>query len=110
MSAETLECQSGSNDGNQARREGVMSSQEDLKAIQLFAEFDDDDFDAFVEATDRRSVPADHVFFGMPANIPVDLWETVTLVIVTCAFARHRTPTPTDPDGTASPVIVRSLT
>ncbi len=42
-----------------------MSSQEDLKAIQLFAGFDDDDFDAFVEATDRRSVPADHVFFGM---------------------------------------------
>ena len=42
-----------------------MSSQEDLKAIQLFAGFDDDEFDAFVDAAGRRSVPADHVFFGM---------------------------------------------
>ncbi len=42
-----------------------MSSQNDLKAIQLFAGFDDDEIDAFVDAADRQSVPADHVFFEM---------------------------------------------
>jgi CRP-like cAMP-binding protein len=42
-----------------------MSRQQNLKAIQLFAGFDDDEIDAFVDAADRRSVPAHHVFFGM---------------------------------------------
>ncbi len=42
-----------------------MSSQENLKAIQLFAGLGDDEIDAFVDAADRQSVPADHVFFGM---------------------------------------------
>ena len=42
-----------------------MSSRQNLKAIQLFAGFDDDQIDAFIDAASRRSVPADHVFFGM---------------------------------------------
>lgn len=42
-----------------------MGRQKDIKVIQLFAGFDDDEIDAFVDAADRRSVPADHVFFGM---------------------------------------------
>ena len=42
-----------------------MSSRQNLKAIQLFAGFDDDEIDAFIGAASRRSVPADHVFFGM---------------------------------------------
>jgi CRP-like cAMP-binding protein len=42
-----------------------MSRQEDLKAIQLFTGFDDEEIDAFVAAADRRSVPADHVFYRM---------------------------------------------
>ncbi len=42
-----------------------MSRQQNLKAIQLFAGFDDDEIDAFVDAADRNSVPEDHVFFGM---------------------------------------------
>ncbi len=42
-----------------------MSSQENLKASQLFAGFGDDEIAAFVDAGVRRSVPADHVFFRM---------------------------------------------
>ena len=42
-----------------------MSRQEDTKTIHLFAGFDDDEIDAFVDAADRKSVSADHVFFGM---------------------------------------------
>jgi len=42
-----------------------MSRQEEFKAIRLFAGFDGDEIDAFVEAADRKSLPADHVFFGM---------------------------------------------
>ena len=42
-----------------------MSRQKDLRAIQLFAGFSDEEIAAFVDAADRRSVPADHVFFGM---------------------------------------------
>lgn len=42
-----------------------MSRQEDVKAIQLFAGFDDDEIEAFVAAADPKIVPADHVFFAM---------------------------------------------
>ena len=50
---------------NQNEEREVMSRHEDLRAIQLFAGFDDAEIDAFVDAADRRSVPEDHVFFGM---------------------------------------------
>jgi CRP-like cAMP-binding protein len=42
-----------------------MSRQENFKGIQLFAGFDDDEIEAFANAADRKSVAADHVFFGM---------------------------------------------
>jgi CRP/FNR family transcriptional regulator, cyclic AMP receptor protein len=42
-----------------------MRREQDMKAIQLFAGFDNAEIDAFVAAADRRSVPADHVFFAM---------------------------------------------
>jgi CRP/FNR family transcriptional regulator, cyclic AMP receptor protein len=42
-----------------------MSRQEHIKAIQLFAGFDDDEVEAFVDAADRKIVPADHVFFAV---------------------------------------------
>jgi CRP-like cAMP-binding protein len=42
-----------------------MSSRQNLKAIQFFAGFDDDEIDAFIDVSDHRSVPAGHVFFGM---------------------------------------------
>ncbi len=42
-----------------------MSRPEDIKAIRLFAAFDDDEIEAFVAAADRKFVPANHVFFGM---------------------------------------------
>jgi CRP-like cAMP-binding protein len=42
-----------------------MSRQEELQAVPLFAGFDDEEIGAFVDAADRRSVPADHVFFGI---------------------------------------------
>jgi potassium efflux system protein len=42
-----------------------MNSRQNLKAIQLFAEFDDGEIDAFIDAASRRSVPTGHVFFGM---------------------------------------------
>jgi CRP-like cAMP-binding protein len=42
-----------------------MSHRDYIKAIQLFAGFDDDEIDAFVEAADHKSLPADHVFFAM---------------------------------------------
>jgi len=65
--AETLECQSGLNGETKARSEAVMTSREDLKAIQLFAGFDGDEIDAFISAASNRSVPPDHLFFGMGA-------------------------------------------
>ena len=42
-----------------------MSRQKDIKAIKLFAGFDDDEIEVFVAAADRKTVPADHIFFGM---------------------------------------------
>ena len=42
-----------------------MSRQDHIKAIQLFAGFDDDEVEAFVDAADRKIVPADHVFFAV---------------------------------------------
>ena len=42
-----------------------MSGHEELRGIQLFAGFDDEELGEFVDAADRRSVPANHVFFGM---------------------------------------------
>lgn len=42
-----------------------MSRQQDIKSIQLFAGFDDDEIDAFVATADSKTVPADHVFFAM---------------------------------------------
>jgi CRP-like cAMP-binding protein len=42
-----------------------MRGQIDIKAIPLFAEFDDAEVKAVVDAADRRDVPAGHVFFGM---------------------------------------------
>ena len=42
-----------------------MSRQKDIRSIQLFVGLDDDEIDAFVDTADRKSVPADHVFFGM---------------------------------------------
>jgi CRP-like cAMP-binding protein len=42
-----------------------MNRQEDIRAVRLFAGFDDDEIDAFVDAADRKFVPADHVFFAM---------------------------------------------
>lgn len=42
-----------------------MSRQENLKTIQLFAGFRDEEIHAFVDAADRRSVPAGHLFFTM---------------------------------------------
>lgn len=44
-----------------------MRRQEEMKLIQLFAGFDDDEIAAFVAAADRKTVPAGHVFFGMGA-------------------------------------------
>ncbi len=41
-----------------------MDDYENLRAIQLFAGFDDDEIGAFVDACVRRSVPADHVVCG----------------------------------------------
>jgi CRP-like cAMP-binding protein len=42
-----------------------MSREQDIKALPLFAGFDADEIDAFLKAADRKSVPADHLFFGM---------------------------------------------
>lgn len=42
-----------------------MSRQQDIKAIQLFAGFDDNEIDAFVATGESKTVPADHVFFAM---------------------------------------------
>ena len=42
-----------------------MSRQQDIKAIRLFAGFDDSEIDAFVAAAESKTVPADHVFFAM---------------------------------------------
>ncbi len=42
-----------------------MDDHEHLKAIQLVTDFDGDEIGAFADACVRRSVPADHVFFGM---------------------------------------------
>ena len=42
-----------------------MHHQENLKAIQLFAGFDDDEIDAFIAAADGKSIPPEHVFFSM---------------------------------------------
>jgi CRP/FNR family transcriptional regulator, cyclic AMP receptor protein len=42
-----------------------MSRKQELKAIQLFAEFDDDAVDAFVAAAHRKNWPADHLVFAM---------------------------------------------
>ncbi len=42
-----------------------MDNYENLREIQLVAGFDDHEIAAFVDACVRRSVPADHVFFGM---------------------------------------------
>lgn len=42
-----------------------MKRQEGIKAIRLFAGFEEDEIDAFLDAANRRHVPADHVFFAM---------------------------------------------
>ncbi|WP_162918259.1 Crp/Fnr family transcriptional regulator [Taklimakanibacter deserti] len=42
-----------------------MSRREDIKAIQLFTGFDDEEIDAFVDAADRKIVSAGHVFFAV---------------------------------------------
>lgn len=42
-----------------------MSRQGNTKSFQLFAGFDDDEIEAFINAADRKIVPADHVFFAM---------------------------------------------
>ncbi len=42
-----------------------MNSDETLQAIELFSGFDDDEISAFVNATARRSLPPDHIFFSM---------------------------------------------
>jgi CRP-like cAMP-binding protein len=44
-----------------------MGDYENLRAIQFFAGFDDDEIGAFVDACVRQSVPVDHVFFSMAA-------------------------------------------
>jgi CRP-like cAMP-binding protein len=40
-----------------------MSREQDIKTIPLFAGFDADEIDAFLKAAERKSVPADHLFF-----------------------------------------------
>jgi CRP-like cAMP-binding protein len=42
-----------------------MRRQEDGKAIRFFEGFAEDEINAFVNVANRKSVPADHVFFGM---------------------------------------------
>lgn len=42
-----------------------MGRREKLQAIRLFAGFTDAEIDAFVEAAERKSHPADHLFFAM---------------------------------------------
>lgn len=42
-----------------------MSRREDIKAVQLFTGFDEAEIDAFVAAAERKTVPANHVFFAV---------------------------------------------
>ncbi len=42
-----------------------MNRDETLQAIELYSGFDDDEISAFVNATARRSLPPDHIFFAM---------------------------------------------
>jgi CRP-like cAMP-binding protein len=42
-----------------------MERRDDLMAVQLFTGFDPDEISAFLSAARRKSVPKDHVFFGV---------------------------------------------
>jgi CRP/FNR family transcriptional regulator, cyclic AMP receptor protein len=42
-----------------------MNRPDNFKAIPLFAGFDDNEIEAFIAATNRKTLPPDHVFFAM---------------------------------------------
>jgi hypothetical protein len=46
----------------------IMKRREDLTAVQLFTGFDEAEIDAFLSGVSRKSVPKDHVFFGVGAE------------------------------------------
>jgi CRP-like cAMP-binding protein len=50
---------------DKVEEERVMRRQKNIRAIQLFAGFDEHEIDAFIDAADRKTVPAGHVFFAM---------------------------------------------